>query len=467
MRRSAIAAFPLLLATAVAAAPHSKPQPPDVAVSLRDEALASDLSWRLLESLTTEVGHRFTGSATDPAAVAWALRTMEGLGLESVHSEPVTVPHWVRGEAEGEILAPWPQPLHLIALGGSVGTPEEGVAAEVVELPSLEELEAADPASIAGRIVFLSQRMERKRDGSGYGATVPNRGKGPSAAALKGAVALLIRSVGTGNARLPHTGALRYAEDAPQIPAAALANPDADLLAAEIARGRPVRVRLRLTARRLPDTISANVIGEVRGRELPDEIVLLGAHLDSWDVGTGAVDDGAGCAIVLGAAGLIAKLPQAPRRTIRVVLFANEEFGLSGARAYAEAHADEIARHHLAIESDFGAGRVWRFAAAVDPAALPIVAAFAPRLEPLGIDWAGNSARGGADLIPLRQARVPAADLTQDGTDYFDVHHTDDDTLDKVEPAALAQNLAAHSVLAWLAAETPGALGPGPEVPAR
>jgi hypothetical protein len=378
----------------------------------------------------------------------------------------VTVPHWVRGESEGAILAPHPQPMALIALGGSVGTPEEGIVAEVVGFPDLAALEAAPDDAVRGKIVFLHPRMERRKDASSYGPTVAVRGRGPSAAARKGAVGLLIRSVGTGTHRFPHTGGTRYADDAPRIPAAALAVPDAELLERQLAGGRPVTFRLRLTSRVLPDAQSANVIAEVRGAERPDEVVLLACHLDSWDVGTGAHDDGAGCSIVIAAAKLIAEQPRRPARTVRVVLYANEEFGLSGARAYAERYAGELAHHQLAVEADLGGGRVWAFAGNVAPEATATLRGFHADLAPLGIEWREEPARGGADLTPLRAQRVPVADLRHDATYYFDYHHTDDDTLDKVEAADLAQGVAAYAVLAWRVASSEVAFAPAPAPPA-
>lgn len=441
------------------------------AARLRDRALTSPIAWQLLESLTVEVGQRFAGTSGDRAAVAWAEAKMRELGLENVRTEPVTVPRWVRGEARGRIVAPYPQELMLIALGGSVGTSktgeagEAGIEAEVVEVADLEALEELPDEAVAGKIVFFNKRMERRRDGSSYGETVKVRSRGPSAAAAKGAVAVLIRSVGTGTHRFPHTGALRYADDSPRVPAAALAIPDADILELQIRRGGPVRFHLFLGSHTLEDTESANVIGEVVGRERPDEIVLISGHLDSWDVGSGALDDGAGCAISLGAAKLISELDTAPRRTVRVVLFANEEFGLSGARAYSEVHRESLGKHQLAIESDFGAGRVWRFAASVRPEAMAATENLAKLLAPLAIVHDRTGARGGADLLFLHPARVPIADLTQDGTDYFDFHHTADDTLDKVDPEALAQNLAAYTTLVYYAAEIETSFFPAPERP--
>jgi Zn-dependent M28 family amino/carboxypeptidase len=244
---------------------------------------------------------------------------------------------------------------------------------------------------------------------------------------------------------------------------AGLAGPDADLLWRALQSGQPVRVRLRLTARQLADEPSANVIGEVRGATRPDEIVLLAAHLDSWDLGTGAIDDGAGCAIVMAAAKLIAGLPRRPARTVRVVLFANEEFGLSGANAYAAARGDEVARHVLATEADHGAGKVFAQRGSASPAGLDFLRQVAADLAPLGIEWQDRQAQGGADLSPLVPAHVPLADLFQDASTYFDVHHTADDTLDKVDPAGLAQNVAAYAVLAWRVADSDVTLGPAPD----
>lgn len=440
------------------------------AVHLRQQALtlaAQSQAYGIVHSVTVEVGPRLAGSPGDPAAVAWAVRTMKRLGLQNVHTEPVTVPHWERGIERGRILAPYPQPLHLTALGGSVATPDGGLTAEVVEAASLDALTALPDDAVRGKIVFLDQKMERTRDGHGYGTAVPIRGRGPALAAKKGAVAVVIRSVGTGTHRFPHTGGLHYEEGVPKIPAAALAIPDADVLAAELASARndgagPVRLHLELATRDLGEAPSANVVGEVRGREKPGEVVLLGAHLDSWDLGTGAIDDGAGCAIVLAAAHLLAELPEPPRRTVRVVLFANEEFGLSGARAYAEAHAGELADHVLGAESDLGADRIWRFGLKAGPEGLAAGERIAELLAPLGIEWVGDQGFGGSDLLPMRPAGVPAAALGQDASRYFDYHHTADDTVDKIDPEQMAQNVAAYAVVAWYAAEMPGTFGRAP-----
>jgi hypothetical protein len=431
-------------------------------IELRNQGLESRGSYEILRSLTTEVGHRFAGTAGDRAAVEWAVRTMREIGLQNVRTEPVQVPRWVRGEERGEILAPFPQPMHLTALGGSVGTAEKGLEAEVLMVSSLEDLATRSAAEVEGKIVFINQRMVRTQDGSSYGQTGIIRGSGPARAAEKGAAGVLIRSLGTGTHRFPHTGAPRYEEGIPQIPAAALAIPDADILETQMATGKPVRFRLRLGAHRLDDVLSATVIGEVPGRNLPEEIVLLGAHLDSWDKGTGAIDDGTGVAIVLEVARLLIGLPRTPRRTVRVVLFANEEFGLTGAKAYLQVHESEIDGHVLAMEADLGPGRVWRYRVRTDEESLEDAKRMTRYLAPLGITWHSTSAGGGADLSPLRSQGVPMIDLSPDATYYFDYHHTDDDTLDKVDPEDLAQNVAAYTVVAYWAAERQGRLGRSP-----
>lgn len=433
------------------------------AASLRDAALQGTRAYDYVRSLTVEVGPRLAGSDGDRRGVEWGLRTMKELGFRNVRAEKVTVPHWVRGAESGEILTPYAQPVAVTALGGSVGTPEPGIEAEVIEVATLQDMDKLTPEAAKGKIVFISNRMKRAQDGSGYGDAVSARGAGPVRAAKLGAAALLIRSIGTDDSRFPHTGSTRYEEGTPRIPAAALSNPDADLLAAQIATGKPVRFRLKLGARYLPETESANVIGEIPGREKPEEIVLLACHLDSWDLGTGALDDATGCGIVMEAGRRIGELKQRPRRTIRVVLYANEEFGLSGARAYAQAHAANLPRHIIAAESDFGTGRVWRIESRVAPEARPRVEEIARLLEPLEIKLGDNEAGGGADLIPLAPARVPVMSLSQDGTTYFDYHHTANDTLDKVDAKALDQNVAAWVTFAYVAAEMEGDFGRGPE----
>lgn len=476
MRRVLSTSLLFLCLLSVAGAGFSAPAAPPLpealrstAASLRDAALQGTGAYEIVRSLTVEVGPRPAGSEGDRRAVQWGLRTLRELGFANVRAETVKVPHWEPGLSAGEITSPWPQPVVLLPLGGSVGTPKEGVEAEVFATPSLQDLEKADPEKVRGKIVFINKRMERRRDGTGYGEAVVGRGRGAIVAGKLGAVALLIRSVGTDNSRAPHTGAMRYEEGSPRIPAAALANPDADLLEAQIAGagGKPVRFRLTLGSRSLPEAESANVIGEIAGREKPDEIVLLACHLDSWFPGTGALDDAAGCAIVMEAARRIGALPQKPRRTIRVVLYANEEFGLSGARAYAEKHAADLPKHVLAGESDFGSGRILKVDSRVTPETLPAFDEIAKLLVPLGVERGDNESQGGADLIPLAPARVPLFGLNQDGSTYFDYHHTANDTLDKVDPKLLDQNVAAWVVFAYVAAEMEGDFGRGPEQTGR
>lgn len=458
-------ALVLLLLSVPATAQSLSPEIVSTASALRDGAMQGTRAYEIVRSLTLETGPRLAGSPGDRAGVEWGVRAMKELGFQNVRAEKVTVPHWQRGTESGEILSPWPQPVVLAALGGSVGTPEGGIEAEVVQVSDVAVLEGMDPAKVQGKIVFINKRMRRARDGSGYGEAVGGRGRGAILAAKLGAAAVLIRSVGTDSySRTPHTGAMQYEEGTPRIPAAALSNPDADTLQAQLASGqKPVVFRLKLGARYLPDAESANVIGEIPGREKPEEIVLLGCHLDSWDLGTGAVDDGAGCAIMMEAARRIGELPQRPRRTVRVVLFANEEFGLSGARAYAEKYAADLPRHILAGESDFGSGRVWRASSRVAPESLPLFDEIAKLLAPIGVERGDNEAGGGADLSPLAPARVPVVGLTQDGTLYFDWHHTANDTLDKIDPKDLDQNVAAWAAVAYAAAEVNASFGPAPE----
>lgn len=427
------------------------------AQQLMDAARRDNAAYALVSSLTTEVGPRLAGTEAEERARAWAVSTLGGLGFDNVRVEPFTVPLWQRGEERAEIVTPFPQPLEVTALGGSAATGDAGVEAPVVAFASLEALKQAGPDSVRGRIVFIDEHMSRSKDGSGYGLAVRKRLETAFVAQRMGAVAALIRSVGTSTHRFPHTGSmlLAGAEDGGGVPTAALAAPDADQLRRALDYGGPVVVRLLLTPSTLPPVPSGNVIGEIVGRESPGEIVLVGAHLDSWDLGTGAVDDGAGVGIVVAAAKLLMdQLPRAPRRTIRVVLFGAEEVGYYGAKAYAREHAGVLADHVLAAESDFGAGDIWRFDTRVDEEKLPHVRVIAELLAPLGIAPGNNEARGGPDLGYLREAGVPIASLLQDGRDYFDLHHTPNDTLDKIAPGALDQNVAAYAVLLYLAAES-------------
>lgn len=426
---------------------------------LRERALADDTAYELTRSLTTEVGPRLAGSPGDAKAVAWSVEKLKALGFSNVRAEPVTVPRWIRGEARAEITAPWPQALVVAALGGSIGTPAEGVEAEVVPVTTLDELKAQPRERIAGRIVFFTARMERSRDGSGYGKTVTPRGSGAAEAAKLGAVAMVMRPAGTSVSRTPHTGAQRWADGIPPIPAFALTNTDADMLEQQLASGQPVRLRLTNTSRWDGEAQSANVIGEIPGRSHKDEVIVLGAHLDSWDLGTGAHDDATGIGIITAAAKLIAESKPRPKRTIRVVFYANEEFGLSGAKAYAAAYKDQVDKHVLGLESDLGAFQPYGLTARVAPDKLHLVRTIQSVLEPLGVAYLGTEASGGADVGQLRPLGMPVMDLKTDAGPYFDLHHTANDTFDKVDPQLVRLNVAAFTVIAYLAAEAEGGFG--------
>lgn len=447
---SLLAAAPAFAATGLDAG--------DIAAAegLRERAMRGSEAWNVVESLTTEVGPRLAGTPADAKAVEWAKAKMQAMGFDKVYLEPVTFPVWLRHREHAEVLAPYPQPLVITALGGSVGTGEAPIDAEVVAFATLDALKAAPEGSLDGKIAVITNRMVRFKDGRGYGPAVGARSQGAVEAARKGAVAVLIRSIGTSSDRFAHTGTMRYAEDVPRIPAAALSNPDADLIEHMVARGKPVRLRLDIAAETVADYTSHNVIGEIRGRDLPGEVVTIGGHLDSWDLGTGAIDDGAGVGITFAAGALIGQLERAPRRTVRVIAYANEEQGLYGGKAYAEARAaaGEVAAHQLGAESDFGAGRVYALRAGVDPAAWPVIAKIGEVLAPLGIATEASGGSPGPDVGPIVAKGAPWAQLAQDGIDYFDYHHTANDTLDKIDPRALDQQVAAYAVLAYLAAET-------------
>jgi hypothetical protein len=421
------------------------------ASSLGQSALDDPAAFEFVQSLTTEIGQRLAGTEAHRRAVGWAEARLKAAGFENVHSEPFTFPAWIRGDESAEIVGSVPQHLAVTALGGSVATDANGVEAEISLFRTYDDLLAAAPGSLNGKIAVVTQRMVRAQDGSGYGAANPIRRLGPFEAAKRGAVAYLLRSLGTDSHRLPHTGALNYEDGAPRIPAAALAIPDAEQLERLAARG-PVRVRLLLTPTVQASAPSWNVVGEIKGKERPDEIVLIGGHLDSWDLGTGATDDGAGVAIVFGAARLIAGLPQRPGRTIRVVLFGAEEMNFSGA-AYAQAHEAEAGKIVVAGEADFGARNVYSVQLPGGAAGSDFGRMLDRIITPLGANLDRRPALGGGDDIrELQKAGVPVVSLRQDGLDYFDTHHTADDTLDKIDPRQLNQAVAVWSAFTYLAA---------------
>ena len=443
----------LFLAPAVALA-----EAPTVARRLIDAALADHHAFATVASLSDHVGQRLAGSPGAEAGVAWALAAMRSTGLENVHAEPVTFERWVRGAESAAIVAPSQIPLHPTALGGSVGTPHAGTTAEVVEVDSLAALRALGDR-VKGKIVFFDHEMARTRDFTGYADAVPLRGHGAAFAARLGAVAAIIRSVGTGAYQLPHTGNTHYDPAVAKIPFAAITTEDAGLIHRLLSSGTPVRIHLLLGCHPGGTARSANVVGELRGTAKPDELVLIGAHLDSWDLGTGAIDDAAGVSIVLETARLFKRFGL-PRRTVRVVLFMNEENGLSGAHAYAAEHAGEDPDVVAALEADSGAGAPTGFDIAGGAPSLAmvreLVAPLAPRL-PTALRATDEA---GADLLPLQAAGVPVLAVAQDMSGYFDWHHTAADTVDKVNPSELAEVVAAFATVTWGLADAPGRLPP-------
>lgn len=481
---TAIVAGALCAAPAVALQGYEIPaEDAETARNLADAGLESDLAWEVLESLTTEIGPRLGGSEAEARARDWGVRTLTELGFENVRIEDFEMPYWERGALYTALVSPFPQIVYATELGGSAASPEEGVTADIVFFESFEDLQAAPAGSLDGRIAYVNDRMVRAMNGSGYGPANRKRSTGWVEAQARGAAALVIRSVGTDSHRMPHTGNMSritqntidqgtlspvaadyVAETWPdlanepglsRIPAVAVSAPDADQIERIHRMGETMQMRIIATGGGWREaTVSGNVIGEVVGRENPEEIVVIGGHLDSWDEGTGAVDDGAGIAITVAAARLIAELPENPRRTIRVIMFGAEEVGLLGGFAYAERYADALGDHVVASESDFGAGRVWRFSSNVSEEGTAAMDAVSAILAPYGVirgDRAGGG--GGPDIIPMAMRGVPTFRLEQDGTDYFDLHHTPDDTLDKVDPDALAQNVAVWAATTYLAAE--------------
>jgi len=444
-----LAASALMAAPAVANPAADWTRAEQNAAQLRDKALAGSLAWPILSSLTTEVGPRLEGSDAQHRAAQWAVAKLKALGFQNVHIESFPVNGWTRGEERAAVISPAPQRLFITALGNSSATPPEGIEAEIALFHTYADFLAQPPGSLAGKIAVVTQPMVRAQDGSGYGMINAMRTFGPVEAARRGAVAYMIRSLATGDLRSPHTGA----SVAAGIPAVALAVPDAEQLDRLVALGKPVRVRLVSTPTIRPNATADTVIGEIPGREKPDEIVLIGGHLDSWDLGTGAIDDGAGVAITTAAAKLIADMPQRPRRTIRVALFGAEELNFSNV-AYAKAHpADEQARHVIGSECDFGAEPPYKIALPAGAVASPYGRALANVVAPLHIYLDPGPVRdGGADLEAL--VGVPMAELAQDGTHYFDYHHTPDDTLDKTDPRQMDKAVAAWVAFTYLAADS-------------
>jgi carboxypeptidase Q len=402
--------------------------------------------------LTDTIGNRLSGSAALDRAIAWAVDEMKRDGLENVHTEKVMVPKWMRGSESAEIVEPAPHPMVMLGLGDSVGTPAAGIQADALVVHTFEELDA-NAARARGKVVVFNVPF------TSYGETVRFRSQGPSRAARHGAVAMLVRAVGPPGLRTPHTGALQYAADAPKIPAAAISTEDADRLQRMADRGTRIVVRLKMEAHLERDVESANVVGEIRGREKPDEIVVVSGHLDSWDVGAGATDDGGGCIVTWDALRIMKKLNLRPRRTVRVVLWTNEENGGRGGQAYRDQHRAELDKHVLMMESDGGVFRPLGFGFSGNDAGRETVKAIATLLAGIAADQI-NPGGGGADIGPsVQEAHIPAMSLDVDGSKYFLIHHTPADTIDKIDPVEMAKCAAAVAVMAYIVADLPQRLG--------
>jgi len=452
-----------LLATLALASSAAAQQPLDVryradATRLIQAALADSSAWNRLATMTDRFGNRLSGSDALEHTIDWVMDEMRRDGLRNVHGEPVMVPHWVRGEESAELLAPRAMPLHMIGLGMSVGTPPGGITADVIVVGSEDELKARG-AEARGKIILFDVPF------TSYGETVRWRTLGALAAARAGAVAALIRSVSSFSMQNPHTGAMRYPDSTvTRIPGAALSVEDAMMLHRMQARGERIRVHLAMGAHALPDAPSRNVVAEIVGSERPDEVVVVSGHLDSWDVGQGAMDDGGGVVAAWEAVRLMQRLGLHPRRTVRVVAWTNEENGTRGGQGYRDAHRAQLDKHVLAIESDNGVFRPLGFRFQGPDSSLPMMREIARLLEPIG---AGRMEKGEgeADVGPMIALGVPGLALDVDGTKYFWYHHSSADTMDKLDPNEMARCVAAMAVAAYVVADMPGTIPH--EVPPR
>lgn len=431
------------------------------AVQVRDAAMAENIALDYVTQLTTRFGPRPAGSKAEQDASAWAADYMREHGFRNVRIEEFPLVGWERGEENVSVVGSRPQRLVAAALGHSPGT-NGVIEAEVVRFDSLEALNAAPDGSLAGKIAYVDAgQMVRMQDGAGYGPLTRIRGAGPAAAAAKGAVAFVMRSAGSDEHRMPHTGTTRYVDGRVPIPGFALSAPDADQLSRLVGMGEPVRLSLSSTARTY-QTVSQNVIGDIPGRSRPNEVIVLGSHMDSWDLGTGAIDDGAGGAITLAAAKAIAEAGRGPARTVRVVLYGSEEVAQptdtgNGGGAYLRGVQGDgsLERHIIAGESDFGADRIYALQLPPGAQGSEFQRAATQVLYPIGVLPSQTpELNGGADVGPLAEAGVPVFGLSQDGARYFDLHHTADDTLDKIDPEQLSQNVAAWAGLVWLIADS-------------
>jgi carboxypeptidase Q len=425
---------------------------------LQQAALKSDYAYRQVAHLANNIGPRLSGSVQAQKAVDYVSAELKALGLE-VQLEKVMVPHWVRGE-ETAALVEFPgmaenttQKIVLCALGASVATPPEGLTAEVLVVHDFDELEALGKDKVAGKVVLFNYHFDKamaaeNRAGDAYSQAVKYRADGPAAAGRLGAIAALIRSVGGAEYRLPHTGQTDYKEGMPKIPAGAVTAEDADLIAALAPQGT-VRMHLVLTPQTLPDAPSFNVIGDIKGTEHPEQVVVVSGHLDSWDLGTGAIDDGAGVAVSMEAANLVQKLHLRPKRTIRMIAWMNEENGLAGGKAYEKDHQKDIANHFAVMETDGGAGHPLGINYATKKEAKPFFEPIAKILQSSGAGILNLAEHPGADIGPLTKLGVPGFSPIQDSRYYFNYHHTAADTLDKIVPQELAENAAVVTVTAY------------------
>lgn len=447
MTRTILAA--LLLSASVPATAQQQQLPPPVLVdskvaALRDDALANDhYAWDITEGLTTEVGQRLAGTEAEARARAWGVKTLTAMGFANVHVEPFDLPVWTRGYESAEITAPFPQKLAVTALGNSASTGMQGISGQIVAFNSVDELRAAPDSAVAGKIVFVDHRMAPTQNGSSYGPGGAPRRLGPTIASLKGAIGIIVRSAGTDHHRNPHAGVQTFENGAKPIPAGAISIPDAEQLARILKRGQPVSLHLILVSQQSQGQ-SGNVVGEIPGRDPSLPPIVVGGHLDSWDLGTGAIDDASGVAITTAAAKRIMDAGQ-PLRTIRVVWFGAEETGLWGGEAYRKAHGAE--KFYALGESDFGADRVWQVNSKLGNDRKDEAKLIAAALAPLGIVTGSFDKADASDLGAMIDDGHPGIGLSQDGTRYFDYHHTPDDTLDKIDPEQLRQNVAA-----WTAA---------------
>ena len=445
MFRSLVAASLLTAASAVPAQVHQSPLVDPKIAALRDAALKGDqYAWDITEGLTTEVGPRLAGTEAEGRARDWSVKKLTEMGFANVRVEPFDMPVWVRGRESAEILAPFPQPMSVAALGNSGSTGAEGVTGEIVAFDGIDSLRAASNELVEGKIVFIDHAMPANQDGSGYGQYGAPRRQGPTLASQKGALAILVRSIGTDSHRTPHTGSMNFADGAKPIPAGALSNPDADQMLRILKRGKPVQMKLVLESQNLGTRQSGNVIAELPGRDPKLPPILVSGHLDSWDQGTGAIDDATGVAIAAAAAKRIMDTGR-PLRTIRVVWFGAEEMGLFGGLAYRAAHGKEP--HYALIESDFGADKIWKVDSKLGESRRNEAEAIAKALAPLGIVTGSYTEAEGSDIGPMLNDGHFGVTLNQDGTRYFDLHHTADDTLEKVDPAQLRQNVAAWTTV--------------------